>query len=75
MTIQTGSCDPVEVSRYPFPTMEVGDSFIRILQNINELYKNNITSLHNSAYEYGKRHNMKFSIRKTTDGYKCLRLL
>jgi len=75
MTIQIGNNVPINVTNYPFKTMNIGDSFLRIINDINEIYDNYITSLHNSAYEYGKRHDMKFTIKKVKEGYLCKRIL
>lgn len=59
------SSDTVKL-RWPFGEMEVGDSFL-----IPEDIKPRVIS---AASYYGLRHKKKFSIRKTTDGYRCWRI-
>jgi len=52
---------------YPFEKMETGDSF-RFVSDI-------VKKVAPAASSYGKRHNMKFSIRKTDDNsYRCWRI-
>lgn len=64
-TIQKGI--PFPTSRvYPFPKMNVGDSFV--VGRIE--YKR----LSFQASTYGKKHNKKFSIRSILDGVRCWRV-
>lgn len=51
--------------KYPFEDMKVGDSF---------LIKGNYMKVASSASWYGKRHQQKFSVRRTEEGYRCWRL-
>jgi len=53
--------------KYPFPDMEVGDSF-PIPQGLNE-------RVGMAASQYGLRYHIKLSVRKTPDGsYRCWRI-
>ena len=53
--------------KYPFNTMEVGDSFA--LGNLSR------DTVSNAAYAYGKINSNKFSVRKLPDGtHRCWRL-
>lgn len=52
--------------RYPFPNMSIGDSFR--VENSQEL------SCRTAGCAYGKRHNMKFTVRKYEDAYRCWRI-
>ncbi len=54
--------------KYPFSSMEVGDSFL--------LNGQNPTSVSGAAISFGKAYNrnQKFSVRKTPDGYRCWRV-
>jgi hypothetical protein len=57
---------PNYASKWPFAKMEVGDSFLVPLELKSKCV--------NSASQFGGRNNMKFSIRKTPDGYRCWRI-
>lgn len=52
-------------SKYPFATMEVGDSFA---VKGDEAFKARA-----SAYQYGRRFNQKYSVRKNGVGYRIWR--
>ena len=54
--------------KYPFATMQVGDSF--------EITDNKVAkTVSTSASSYGKRHGVKFSVRKVSDGlWRCWRV-
>lgn len=54
-------------TRYPFAQMKVGDSFA-----IPDEIKSG--SIKVNASRYGKQNNMKFTIRRTADGYRCWRV-
>ena len=57
----------VRFTRYPFPEMEVGDSF--------ECPASEAKRARAAAIGYGARHNMKFSARKQADGsYRLWRI-
>lgn len=51
---------------YPFDEMEVGHSFLAPATCYPAIVS--------AASWYGKRHNKKFSIRKTENGYRCWRV-
>jgi hypothetical protein len=53
--------------KYPWATMKVGDSF---------LFPSNIKqqSCYNIAKYGGLRNGVKFSVRKTDEGYRCWRI-
>jgi len=53
--------------RYPWETMEVGDSFL-VPEDVA------IDSARSGATIAGRKHNRKFSIRKTDNGYRCWRI-
>lgn len=59
--IESGVPMPINLRnvKYPFKTMEIGDSFI--IDNVNAKI------IHNAAYAFGKRNNKKFTVR-TNDG-------
>lgn len=49
---------------YPFPDMEVGDSFVVAATH---------TKLYSAASYYGKRHKKKFKCRNDDDKIRCWR--
>lgn len=51
---------------YPFPTMAVGESFV-----CDAADKNRIAS---AASQYGKRHGVRFAVRKDGDSLRCWRV-
>ena len=51
---------------YPFPAMEVGDSFI--------VPVGCVPAVRGAATVYGKRHNVKFTCRKTSNGGRVWRI-
>jgi len=52
---------------YPFPDMQVGDSFL-------VLDADWIKNLRSAAYMYGRRHGVKFTIRKYGEGWRLWRV-
>lgn len=57
-----------EFSRYPFKTMKVGQSFYL------EGGFNTVSRVRAAASSYGKRNDMKFSIVRDGQGYRCGRI-
>ncbi len=53
-------------SKYPFWDMDVGDSFL--------IDGNEVQSVRNASHMCGKRNEMKFTVRKTAEGYRCWRI-
>lgn len=53
-------------ARYPFKVMEVGDSFF-----VPVNMRSRVVS---ASSWYGRHHNMKFSVRKTEQGFRCWRI-
>lgn len=56
--------------RYPFPRMEVGDSFLLKSED-------NLASVRSAACLYGKRHSTKFAVRcddPVKDTHRCWRI-
>jgi len=53
--------------RYPFKDMQVGDSFAVPPQAKRP-------SVTVAAKRFGDKHGMKFTIRKTPDGFRCWRI-
>jgi hypothetical protein len=53
-------------TRYPFNKMKVGQSFW--------LEAGVQNTVRGASIGYGRRHNMKFSISKDGDGYRCGRI-
>lgn len=53
-------------AKYPFKTMNVGDSFVFAPEHRN--------TIGGAAHNYGKDHNQKFTIRKISEGYRCWRV-
>lgn len=51
----------------PMSRLTVGESFI-----MNDL--GDIESCRVSAYKYGRKHDMKFSVRRTDEGVRCQRI-
>lgn len=67
--VEKGIPAPVWTStsrKYPFPDMEVGDSFL--------CNGSNPTGVRSASWQYGKHHKKKFTVRKTAAGYRCWRL-
>lgn len=58
---------PFPTSRYPFGDMEVGDSFLLP----TEVRR---ASVHSLAIRFGRDKGIKFSIRKTPEGFRCWRI-
>jgi len=56
----------IRCRKYPFDKMEKGDSFFIATDKLN--------SVHNSASVWGRRHNMKFVVRKVDDGARVWRI-
>jgi len=54
-------------SKYPFASMEVGDSFLVGQEQME------IKRVISAASIWGKRLNMRFSVLNTEDGYRCWR--
>lgn len=54
-------------SMYPFALMEVGDSFLLPPEA-------NRVTVHSLAVRFSKRNGMRFSIRKTPEGFRCWRI-
>lgn len=63
-----GRCGSGDATRkYPFNTMEVGDSF--------EINGHAPDKVRNSAYAFGRMNNRKFAVRQTGEGsYRCWRI-
>lgn len=55
-----------QAQRYPFDKMDIGDSFF--------IEKVEAQRLSAAASLYGKRNNMKFSVRSIDNGYRCWRV-
>ena len=51
--------------KYPFATMNVGDS-VFVAADPNNLFRG-------AAYAYGKANGKKFTVRKMPDGFRCWR--
>ena len=62
---------PLTNRRYPFGQMEVGDSFWLPIGQNEEQTKNNIRC---AASAYGRRKNMRFSVRKSEGGLRVWRV-
>jgi hypothetical protein len=61
--------------KYPFPDMEIGDSFH--LQSQPRSSAKIAARMRHAACTYAKRHNrpeLKFSIHRTTSGVRCWRI-
>lgn len=56
---------PESRTKYPFGDMEVGDSFWS---------DNSREAVSSSAYSYGQRHGMKFTVRITDGVTRCWRI-
>jgi len=56
----------MEVRRYPFPRMKVGQSFYFEVIGCNDLNR-----IRSAASQYTKRHGGKFSIIREGEGYRC----
>lgn len=56
----------VSRNNYPFSKMEVGDSFAVNVEDFNKVRP--------AASWYGKRNNMKFSVRHWEGAYRCWRV-
>jgi hypothetical protein len=54
-------------SKFPFAQMQVGDSFL-IPADVKR------TAVNVAAMRYGKKHRVKFTVRGTTEGYRCWRI-
>lgn len=54
-------------SRFPLADMAVGDSFL--LRD-----KGQLPSVRATAWSYGRRHGLKFAIRKVPQGWRCWRV-
>ncbi len=59
----------MERDKYPFSKMKVGQSFYFVPTGINDLIK-----LRNAAVHYGNRNEVKFSIVRDGEGYRCGRI-
>lgn len=57
---------PDSYKKWPFPEMEVGDSFW--------ITSSHVKSVRTCAHVYGKKTGKKFTVRKTGNGYRCWRL-
>lgn len=64
--IETGILPP---NKYPFKDMNVGDSFF-VDANIDKP----MTSIYGNAYMFGKKHKMKFSLRRMNGGVRVWRI-
>lgn len=53
--------------QWPFDEMQVGDSFA-VPPNAKR------PAVNVAAMRYGRKHNMKFTVRKTPEGYRCWRI-
>ena len=53
--------------KWPFEHMEIGDSFL-LAKDIKR------SAVAVSASRFGNKNNVKFSIRKTPEGYRCWRI-
>lgn len=53
--------------QYVFGQMKVGDSFL-----VPAHIKREAVAV--SAMRYGNKHGMKFTVRKTSEGYRCWRV-
>ena len=56
-----------KVSKYPYSTMEIGDSFHVKGTGNEELDEKKKKSLNSTAHRFGKDHNCHFVIRNSTD--------
>jgi len=67
--VKTGIKPPKRYDRYPFADMEIGDSF-------DQPDVQRGKSLRGVVYQYGRRHNKKFSVRfvDETVGYRVWRI-
>lgn len=54
--------------RYPWVTMEVGQSFLIPADVV-------ISHFRRAAWDAGRKYDRTFSVRKVEDGYRCFRLL
>ena len=65
MKVESGIPIP---AKYPFAEMKVGDSFA-VPPKINR------SAVNVSAMRYGRKHGMKFTVRRTVDGtLRCWRI-
>lgn len=55
-----------KTAKYPFGDMKVGDSFLATVPNR--------LSFASAALSFGKANQMKFSIKKYGDGFRCWRI-
>jgi len=68
MKIEKGIPYPIKAKiPYPFPAMEVGDSFL-----VDESSESSVRS---SANAFGRKYGCKFSILKTPIGLRCWRIV
>lgn len=58
----------VEREKFPFGKMKVGQSFHFSMGEID------VSLVRQAALQYGKRHNMKFSVVREGNGYRCGRI-
>jgi hypothetical protein len=58
-----------EYSRYPFNRMKVGQSFYIEADDFNK-----ISRIRQAAISYSKKHDVKFSVVKDGNGYRCGRI-
>lgn len=54
-----------QATKYPFPDMEIGDSFFANIPS---------QKLSSAAINYGKRYGMRFTVRKEGDGSRVWRI-
>ncbi len=64
--IEKGFSIPKAKKKYPFSTMEVGDSFL--------VGNDNLKSIRSSAYNYASKNHKKFAVRETPEGHRCWRI-
>lgn len=76
MKIEKNVRMPTNINRkYPFGDMSVGDSFEVPVSGTNQQKKRDAVSARTAAILYGKRHGLKFTVRKMPDGtVRCWRI-
>lgn len=59
----------IEMRKYPFDRMKVGQSFYFEPHNLNDLNR-----LRSAASQFTRRHGAKFSVVREGEGYRCGRI-
>ncbi len=72
ITVEKGRpIPPLTTKKYPWSDMEVGDSFWVPMGENEEKTKNMVRC---AATAFGRRRNMKFSVRKNDGGFRVWRI-